>query len=125
MGLEARKFDYAYIQEPEIPRLPESEPDVQPSRRRKIFTKGEKILFIIFAAGIAMFAVFLLQAQSSVNATNKEIQLIQQDIAETSKQNTDLSIQVREKSTYERIWGKAQELGLTLNEKNVKVVPGQ
>ncbi|MGM9921025.1 MAG: cell division protein FtsL, partial [Bhargavaea sp.] len=29
------------------------------------------------------------------------------------------------KSTYERIWGKARELGLSLNEKNVKVVPGQ
>ncbi|MET3576895.1 cell division protein FtsL [Bhargavaea ullalensis] len=125
MALEARKFDYAYIQEPDITRVPETEPDARPSRKRKLFTKGEKVLFVAFVAGLALFAVFLLQAQSAINATNKEVQIIQQEIAETSKHNTDLSIQVREKSTYERIWGKAQELGLTLNEKNVKVVPGQ
>ncbi|MER2112842.1 MAG: cell division protein FtsL, partial [Solibacillus isronensis] len=32
---------------------------------------------------------------------------------------------VSERSTHQRIWEKAKELGLTLNEKNVKVVPGE
>ncbi|EMR07605.1 Cell division protein FtsL [Bhargavaea cecembensis DSE10] len=127
MALEARKFDHAYIQEPEITRVPAPapEPEIQPKRSKKWFTKGEKTLFVAFVAAVAMFAVILLQAQSSLNEVNKEIQLIQSDITETAKQNHDLSIQVSEKSTYERIWGKARELGLSLNEKNVKVVPGQ
>ncbi|MGM9921026.1 MAG: cell division protein FtsL, partial [Bhargavaea sp.] len=114
MALEARKFDHAYIQEPEITRVPAPAPEIQPERRKKWFTKGEKTLFVAFVAAVAMFAVILLQAQSSLNEVNKEIQLIQSDITETAKQNHDLSIQVSEKSTYERIWGKARELGLSL-----------
>lgn len=127
MALEARKFDHAYIQEPEITRVPAPAPetDIQPKRSAKWFTKGEKTLFVAFVAAVALFAVVLLQAQSSLNAVNKEIQIIQADMTETAKHNNDLSIQVSEKSTYERIWGKARELGLSLNEKNVKVVPGQ
>ena len=39
-----------------------------------------------------------------------------------TKKNNDLNVQVSELSSYERIWAKASELGLTLVDNNVKVV---
>lgn len=112
-----------YIQQPVV----NPQPTIQPQRKpeRKIFTKGEKILFIMFVAVITMFSVMILQTQASIHTSTQEIQSINQQIEETKKQNTDLSIQVSELSTYERVWEKAKELGLKLNEQNVKVVTGQ
>ena len=54
-----------------------------------------------------------------------EIQSIEREITEVNNNNVDLKVRVSELSTHERIWKKAEELGLTLNEKNVKVVPGE
>ena len=54
--------------------------------------------------------------QASIHASAQDIRSIEQQIDETKKQNTDLSIQVSELSTYERVWEKAKALGLKLNE---------
>ena len=67
----------------------------------------------------------ILHTESQLNDVNREVQALSGKIEETTKQNTELSIQVKEQSTYERVWEKARELGLNLNEKNVKVVPGR
>ena len=67
----------------------------------------------------------IIQTQTAVRSTTTDISQIEKQIDTTSKENTDLSIQVSELSTYDRIWKKAEELGLKLNEQNVKVVPGQ
>ncbi|AYC29157.1 cell division protein FtsL [Paenisporosarcina cavernae] len=121
MALHARTSPY--IKQPAV----QPTPTVQPSRkvRRKTYTKGEAILFTAFITIAAIMAVISLSMQAQIHSATQEIQAIEQSVAETQKQNTDLSIQVSELSTYERIWEKAQALGLTLNEKNVKVVPGQ
>lgn len=122
MAMHARN-QQTYIQQPVV----NPQPTIQPQRKqeRKIFTKGEKILFIMFVAVITMFSVMILQTQASIHTSTQEIQSINHQIEETKKQNTDLSIQVSELSTYERVWEKAKELGLKLNEQNVKVVTGQ
>ena len=67
----------------------------------------------------------ILHTQVQINETNREAQLIGKDISETAKKNMELSIQVKEKSTYDVVWERAKELGLNLNENNVKVVPGR
>ena len=54
-----------------------------------------------------------------------EIDTLEEQVVAVSNENVGLKVQVGELSTYERIWQKAQELGLTLNEKNVKVVPNE
>ena len=92
---------------------------------RKLLSKGEKVLFMLFGAIVIAFSVMILHTQAQINDTNKEVQVISKQIEETTKQNTELSFQVSEKSTYEVIWEKAKALGLDLNEKNVKVVSGQ
>ncbi|WP_422123605.1 cell division protein FtsL [Planococcus sp. X10-3] len=119
MALNARKE--SYIQQPAVPHTPSQ----QPVRKKALITKGEKVLYLSFLAVFVMCALLVLQNQSTIQATTHEIQTIENDIGEIQRQNTDLSVQVSELSTYERIWSKAKELGLKLDEQNVKVVPGQ
>ncbi|HSJ37190.1 MAG TPA: cell division protein FtsL [Planococcus sp. (in: firmicutes)] len=119
MALNARKE--TYIQQPAVPHTPNH----QPVRKKGLITKGEKVLYLSFLAVFVMCALLVLQNQAAIQATTHEIQTIEKDVSEIQKQNTDLSVQVSELSTYERIWAKAKEQGLKLNEQNVKVVPGQ
>lgn len=124
MALEQRKYQTSYIRElDETPEIPKHQPQIRPSR--KVFSVGEKFLFVLFSTSLVLFSTMILHTQAQINDTNREVQLIGKDIAEIEKQNMELSIQVKEKSTYERIWEKAKELGLNQNENNVKVVPGR
>ena len=122
MAMHART-ESTYIKQPVVNPQPVHQPSVKPNR--KVFTKGEKVLFVLFVTAITLFSVMILQTQANIHASTQEIHTIEQQIDETKKQNTDLSIQVSELSTYERVWEKAKALGLKLNEQNVKVVPGQ
>ncbi|TQR16470.1 cell division protein FtsL [Psychrobacillus vulpis] len=112
-----------YITRPSSPEQPHIK---KPAKQiKKILTKGERILFIGVLSIVTILALMVIQSQTAVRATTTDISRIETQIDQTSKENTDLSIQVSELSTYERIWKKAEELGLKLNEQNVKVVPGQ
>jgi cell division protein FtsL len=74
---------------------------------------------------ITGIAVMNLNVQSSINSASVEMQKTENNIDEIKKQNSELSMEVSELSTYDRIWKKAKAMGLKLNEKNVKVVSGQ
>lgn len=89
---------------------------------KPIFTAGEKFLYIGFAIFVAIFAVKIISAQTQIYAMNREVIVLQEKIEEQTKSNKDLSDQVSELSTYDRIWKKASDLGLTLKDSNVKVV---
>lgn len=123
MGLEQRNLNTS--QTPEIEQHTDQNQPQVVRRVKKRFSKGEKILFTLFAAFTIGSSSMLLQTHSDINAVNKEVQLMNTEIENTAKQNNELSIQVSDKSTYERIWKKARENGLNLNEGNVKVVPGR
>ena len=103
------------------------QPHVQkPAKQRNnLISRGEKFLFIGLLAVVTIVSLMIIQTETAVRATTTEIALLEKEIDSTVKKNTDLSIQVSELSTYDRIWKKAEELGLKLNEQNVKVVPGQ
>ena len=123
MALEQRKFTSTYVHEQEIPETPIRKQEQK--RATKMFSPGEKFLFVIFASLLAIFSSVLLHREGQLNDLNREVQSIGHQIEQTTKQNTELSIQVKEQSTYDIIWEKAKKLGLNLNEKNVKVVPGR
>lgn len=95
-------------------------PSVQ--RQPAWLSPGERILFFAFGILICIGAAFIVSKQAAIYEANKEIQLVESSIEEQQKVNSDLEMQISELSTYERIWEKAKELGLTLNENNVKVV---
>lgn len=99
----------------------------EPKKKKKAqrgirWTFGEKIVFVSFLAFALYSSVTIISNQFTIYHVNKEVQQLQADIQEQQKQNRDLYAQVQELSTYERILAKAKELGLTLNEDNVKVV---
>lgn len=126
MAVRARQ---PYIQQqPEFPQHQQQEQrqPVQPKKRKlKFFSVQEKFLFIVFALIVASFAISILHTQGEIQTLSIEIQTIEREITEINNNNVDLKVQVSELSTHQRIWEKAKELGLTLNEKNVKVVPGE
>lgn len=90
--------------------------------KRQRLSFGEKILGLLFCAIVLFVATKIVTYQASIYEVNKEIQQLEVSIQEKQKENGDLAIQVSELSTYERIWEKAVQLGLMLNENNVKVV---
>ncbi|QFF98374.1 cell division protein FtsL [Psychrobacillus glaciei] len=112
-----------YINRPSSTEQPQIKKLAKPNKG--ILTKGEKILFLGLLSVVTILALIIIQTQATVRTTSADIQLMEKKIDITSKENTDLSIQVSELSTYDRIWKKAEELGLKINEQNVKVVPGQ
>jgi cell division protein FtsL len=108
----------------------ETFPDQQQTKKqskkiKKFLSKGEKALLVVVLSVITLLAVMNIQVQSEVRSTSTDTYGLEKKIDATTKENTDLSIQVSELSTYERIWEKAEELGLKLNEQNIKVVTGQ
>lgn len=112
-----------YITRPSFPEQPQIK---KPAKQvKKILSKGERVLLFAMLTAVTILAIMIIQVQADVRAISTEISGLERQIDLTSKENTDLSIQVSELSTYERIWKKAEELGLKLNEQNVKVVPGQ
>ena len=126
--MAVRVRQQSYIQQPIMPEQPQHQPSPQKQRKagkQPLITGKEKILYITFIMAVALFIVSLLHTQGQIQTTTMEIQKIESEVEEVAKQNEDLKVQVSELSTYERIWEKAKELGLTLNEKNVKVVPGE
>lgn len=114
---------YQQQPQPQQPAVPHTYPT--PVKRKQIISKGEKFLVAAFVMTCAFLMIFIVQTQTEVRAVDVQIQQMEQQIDTVKRENTDLEIQVAELSSYERIWLKAKELGLTLNEKNVKVVSGE
>ncbi|KAB2337411.1 cell division protein FtsL [Cytobacillus depressus] len=119
MGNLARKLQHEQ-------RYEQPKQTVQAPKKVKIrsawLSPGEKLLGLLFTGVICFGAVNMVSNQSAIYEINKEIQDTKIAIQEQTKVNGDLEMQVSELSTYERIWEKAKELGLKLNENNVKVV---
>jgi cell division protein FtsL len=97
-------------------------PAKAPARRTSILTPGEKIMMFVFGAIVCFGATFMVSKQAAIYEVNKEIQIIEGNIQEQQKINSDLEVQISELSTYERIKQVTEKLGLTLNENNVKGV---
>ncbi|KAB7707966.1 cell division protein FtsL [Bacillus aerolatus] len=90
--------------------------------KKRLFTPGEKVLFLLFALMICFTGAKVVSTQAALYEINKDIQDVETQIKEQKKTNHDLKVQVSEESTYEKIWKRAKELGLDLSEQNVKVV---
>ncbi|MBO1004929.1 cell division protein FtsL [Pseudogracilibacillus auburnensis] len=95
---------------------------VKAVKRRSLITPGEKILAMLLIAFVVVMAVQIISAQASIYEVNKDIQDMKTAIEEQQKMNSDLEMQISDLSSYDRVWSKAKELGLKLDENNVRVV---
>ncbi|OCS91419.1 cell division protein FtsL [Caryophanon latum] len=125
MALRAPQPQY----EPQQPRHDEQHQSRQLKDGKKYgwfhITPGEKGIAAFLCIILAITIGMNLSAQSSVQQTNIKISQTEAEISKISDENEELYVQVSELSRYERIWERAQALGLTQNEQNVRVVPGQ
>lgn len=115
MGNLARKVQQE--QQRKMVQVPKKE-----KNERLWLTPGEKILGMIFVVVLSIGAFHIISTEAAIYEVNKDIQDVTKEIQKQTKVNNDLGMQVEELSSYERIWAKAKELGLKLNENNVKVV---
>lgn len=113
MKLEQQRQEQLY-------QSPKQEPVIR--TRRASITPGEKFLILLFVSLFVLGAITIVANSYNVYQANMEIQKTEAKIQEQTKLNSDLHVQVEELSTYDRIWEKAKELGLTLDQNNVKSV---
>ena len=86
---------------------------------------GEKVIGLLFAGMVCFGAVHIIANQSQIYQVNKGVQETTTSIEEQKKVINDLKVQVSDLSQYSRIEAKAKEMGLKLNQNNVKVVPNK
>ncbi|KOS69578.1 cell division protein [Lysinibacillus contaminans] len=120
-AVRVRQQQQQHVQQPVAP--PSPKPTIK--RRKQTNQKFEKMMLLILVGIVAVLSIVVLNKQAAIQTTSMEIQKIETQVEEISRQNVDLTVRVSELSTYDNIWKKAEELGLTQNEKNVKVVPGE
>jgi len=94
----------------------------QPIKRRSQITLGEKVIACVFVLFICFMAVRIISTEAAIYKVNRNIEDTKQTIQNKNKVIDDLKVQVSDLSRYDRIWKKAKELGLKLDENNVKVV---
>ena len=117
MGILAKK----YAVEKQHNQQPQTTSSTVVIRKGRI-TAGEKLLYVILAVFLFAVSVKIISNQYSLYVLNKEIVTTENAIEEQTKVNNDLNVEISELSRYERIWERASQLGLTLDENNVKVV---
>ena len=120
-AVRVRQQQHQHVQQPVAP--PSPKPTIK--RRKQTKQKFEKMMLLVLVGIIAVLSIVVLNKQAAIQTTRMEIQKIETQVEEIARQNVDLTVRVSELSTYDNIWKKAEELGLTQNEKNVKVVPGE
>ncbi|MDM5198770.1 cell division protein FtsL [Fictibacillus enclensis] len=99
------------------------QPQAQPRVRTSRVTKGEKILWSFASLLLIAGAIFMVSNYASIYKVNSSIQSVERSISYENKVVDDLKLQVTELSAPDRILKIAKEkLGMTLNDKNVKVL---
>ncbi|MDR7074467.1 cell division protein FtsL [Fictibacillus barbaricus] len=89
---------------------------------RKLFTKGEVMIWGVMGVVLIAGLVWLISLYASVYQATAKIETMRNDITAESKIVEDYHLQVTELSNPERIMKLAKKQGFVLDSKNVKVV---
>ena len=102
------------------------EHDSQPKTRKKGKVVGikrtEMAIYIMLAVLIAAVSIYVLSLKMEAYNYQNEKTSLEQTIAVKNGEISELNTEVTYLASYDRIYEKAQELGLDLNNSNVKVV---
>lgn len=98
----------------------------QPRTRKRAKVVGikrlEMAVYIMLVVLIAVVSVYVLSLKMEAYNYQNEKSSLEQTIAVKDGEISELNTEVTYLASYERIYEKAQELGLDLNNSNVKVV---
>lgn len=92
-------------------------------RTKNRISSGEKFLYFTTVIGVVFATYLVISTYAAIYITNNEIHTLERSINNQVTNNEALQLQVTELSAPDRILQIATEkLGMTLNDKNVKVV---
>ncbi len=104
------------------------EPQVEPQRKKVTKNKVvgisriEKFVYITLITMIALISIYMLSLKMDAYNNKTQIAELDNKIEEQKTTNGDLKTESMKQSSYERIYEKAEDYGLKLNNNNVKVV---
>ncbi|UOQ47965.1 cell division protein FtsL [Gracilibacillus caseinilyticus] len=88
--------------------------------QKRWVTRGEKFMYILFAAITLSFSTYIVTYSSSLDQLNRNIDTLNTQIEEQSVHNANLTYKVKELSQPERIIANAKEHGLKVQNTQVK-----
>ncbi|ASE35854.1 MULTISPECIES: cell division protein FtsL [Staphylococcus] len=106
---------------------PETQPSEQPKQsvKKKVvvkLTKFEKMLYIGLITVIAFISIYMLSLKMDAYDTHGKIADLDHKIEQQASENSSIESEIKKNSSYERIYDKAKEQGMSLKNDNVKVV---
>lgn len=125
MAVEKIYEPYEEVQRTSIPKQqPQSEPQTRTVTKKVVvqLTRFEKFLYITLVTAIAVIAIYLLSLKMDAYDTNGKIADLDQRIEQQSSENSAIQSEIKKNSSYERIYNKAKQQGMSLKNDNVKVV---
>jgi cell division protein FtsL len=88
--------------------------------KKSWITKGEKMLYSFVMISLIIAGGFIVSYSSSVDTLNRDIQSLEQSIANQQIVNEGLVFEIKELSRPERITQYAKENGMTIQAAEVK-----
>lgn len=114
----ARKWQ---VKEDYISRAPEPKKQmVVKVRRRGWVSKGEKVIYMMFAIGFIAACLYIVSYASKTDEINREVLTLEQTIHNQKLENEALYFEVSELSSADRIIEIARENGLKIQDSKVK-----
>ncbi|MGK9043766.1 cell division protein FtsL [Mammaliicoccus vitulinus] len=104
------------------------EPQLEPKKKKVTKTKVvgisriEKVVYISLITMIALISIYMLSLKMDAYNNKSQIAELDSKIEQQQTTNSDLKTESMKQSSYERIYEKAEDYGLKLNNDNVKVV---
>ncbi|MFU1768815.1 cell division protein FtsL [Mammaliicoccus sciuri] len=104
------------------------EPQLEPQKKKVKKTKVvgisriEKVVYIALITMIALISIYMLSLKMDAYNNKTQIAELDSKIEQQQTTNSDLKTESMKQSSYERIYEKAEDYGLKLNNDNVKVV---
>ncbi|MEB8206658.1 cell division protein FtsL [Mammaliicoccus sciuri] len=104
------------------------EPQLEPQKKKVKKTRVvgisriEKVVYISLITMIALISIYMLSLKMDAYNNKTQIAELDSKIEQQQTTNSDLKTESMKQSSYERIYEKAEDYGLKLNNDNVKVV---
>ncbi|WP_101843794.1 cell division protein FtsL [Halobacillus sp. Marseille-P3879] len=89
-------------------------------QKKQWISTGEKVLYSLATGLVVIASVFMVQFTSTTDTLNRDIQNMEQEIAQQKSDNDSLAYKAKELSNPDRILEIAKENGLELQNAEVK-----
>ncbi|UXU51680.1 cell division protein FtsL [Staphylococcus arlettae] len=105
-------------------RQPSTKPQTKTVKKKVVvqLTKFEKMLYIGLITIIALISIYMLSLKMDAYDTRGKIADLDTKIEEQASENSAIESEIKKNSSYERIYDKAKDEGMSLKNDNVKVV---